>query len=163
MKKITIVFVLLVPFLSQAQVLRWQTFTQSISANDADTTFFSFRPSGSSNTVTPDSLPTNPPDVVEFDPDAAISIRQIAGTVSDSSISYAKPVDFEGRIMQGDSAFITGTTFAAPASPNAFGNGRLYAKTPVFSTKRYNGMVLIHMVFDRSGGVRRWRYGFGTR
>lgn len=162
MKKTVLIIVLFLSTILFAQVVRWQTFQQSTSANDADTTWFAFRPSGG-QTINPDSLAINPPDKVEFDGEPAITFRQISGTVSDSSISYAKPLDFAGRIIQGDSSFITGATFVAPSSPNSFGNGRVFGKTPVFNTKRYNGVIIITKIFDLSGGVRRNEYGFGTR
>lgn len=162
MRKISFIILFLLPLGINGQVVRWQTFQQSISANDADTTWFAFRPSGG-QTINADSLAINPPDKVEFDGEPAITFRQVSGTVSDSSISYAKPVDFAGRIIQNDSSFITGATFAAPSSPNSFGNGRVFGKTPVFNTKRYNGIIVITKVFDLSGGIRRIENGFGTR
>lgn len=162
MVKRTAIIILLMVVSASAQVVRWQTFQQSISVNDADTTWFAFRPSGES-TINPDSLAINPPDRVEFDGEPAITFRRVSGNSADSVISYAKPIDFAGRIITGDSSFVLGATFAAPSSPNTFGDGKLYGKTPIFNTKRYNGIIIITKIFDLSGGVRRIENGFGTR
>jgi hypothetical protein len=162
MRKLIAIIILLSPMILSAQVVRWETFQQSISANDADTTWYAFRPSGGQK-VNPDSLAINPPDKVEFDGEPAITFRLVSGTSADSVISYAKQIDFAGRIITGDSSFVLGATFAAPSSPNTFGDGRLYGKTPIFNTKRYNGFIVITKLFDLSGGVRKFEWGFGTR
>jgi len=164
MKKI-LILILLLAFSTSAQSLRWQKFDQGIAVNDADTTWFAFRAGFFSKEVSPDSVAIVPPENTVIDAAPFATFQQIAGTAADSSITYAKPVvSFNGaaNIVQNDSVFVVGATYAAPSSPNTFGNGRLYGKALDFNTKRYNGVILITKVFDRVGGTRRFRYGFGT-
>lgn len=164
MRKIILLLFVIMPTLCLAQQVRWEVFSQSIDSTDVDTTWFAFRPKGFlSNAVDPDSVAINPPDEVECDESPMVTIRQTAGTAADSLIAYAKPLDFAGRIITGDSIFVLGSTFAAPATPNTFGDGRLYGKTLAFNTKRYNGFIIIISVFDLIPGSKKFEFGFGTR
>jgi hypothetical protein len=149
--------------LTQAQSVRWQTKSESIAVNNADSVFFAFRPIGVfAAVVSPDSVAINPPDQVAYAGDGIITIRRISGNNSDSTIAYAKALDQNGRIVQQDSVFLFGTTFAAPATPNTFGDGRLYGAS-IGNLKKYiNGVVIICRVFDLVGGTRRYEFGQGS-
>jgi len=162
----TIIFLFVATSLS-AQSLRWQTFQQSIDSAGVDTSWFALRSGIFRFDVDPDSVAIVPPENVEIDETPVATFRQVSGTAADSSITYAKPVvsyDGVAYIVQNDSVFVTGTSFAAPASANTFGDGRLYAKTLAFATKRLNGVIFITKIFDIAGGSpRKFEYGLGTK
>lgn len=161
-KKIGVVFFVLwaVPLLAQNTV-RWQFKSESIAVNDADTVYFAYRGAGVSFGVDPDSVAINPPDQVYNDDAAVISIRKISGSAADSVIAYAKGLDASGRIVQNDSVMVFGSSYAAPSSGNAFGNGGVHMASLSGLLGKYNGVAIICKVFDRVGGARRFEFGHG--
>lgn len=166
MKKITMFIFMLLAVSASAQSMRWQTFQQSIDSAGVDTSWFSLRTGIFGRDVDPDSNAIVPSENSVIDETPVATFRQVAGTAADSSITYAKPVVSIGGvayIVQNDSVFVLGSTFAAPASANTFGDGKLYAKTLSFATKRFNGVIFITKIFDTSTGAKRFEFGFGTK
>jgi hypothetical protein len=164
MRKI-LFFILLIASTASAQSIRWQTFEQSIDSADVDTAWFAFRAGLFSRDISPDSMAIVPPENTVIDETPYATFQQIAGTAADSSITYAKPVvsvDGVAYIIANDSVFVCGSTFAAPSTPNTFGNGDLYGKTLTFNTKRFNGVIFITKVFDKVTGSKKFRWGLGT-
>lgn len=135
---------------------KWQYKNESVSANDADTVYFAFRPV-TGRYVQPDSASINPPDYVIYESERTLTVRKISGTTADSVIAYVKPLDRDGRLIQNDSLFVLGSSFAAPVMPNYYGDGRVYAKSlGGISVKKCNGVAVIIKVFDKTGGARRF-------
>lgn len=155
---------LFTPLLLQAQNVRWETVQKSTTVNNADTVYFAFRGAGifSSSVAEGDTLALNPPDQVVYGGEATVTVRKVSGTAADSLIAYAKAVDFAGRIIQADSAFIFGASYAAPGTPNSYGDGRVYGATISSLRKYVNGFVIIYKMFDLTGGTRRWEWGIAT-
>lgn len=145
-----------------SQPVRWQYKSESIAVNNADTVFFAFRAAGTfSGDVSPDSMAINPPDQVYNDDASVASIRKISGNAADSVIAYAKGLDATGRIVGNDSIPVFGASFAAPATPNVFGNGNVHYASLAGLIAKYNGVAIICKVFDLAGGTRRFEFGHG--
>lgn len=165
MKKV-FVLALLMALPAMAQSVRWQTFEQSIDSTATDSTWFSLRTGIFGRDVEPDSAAILPSANAVIDETPVATFRQISGTAADSSITYAKPIvviDGVAYVVQNDSVFVFGASLAAPASPNTFGDGNLYAKTLSFATKRFQGVLFITAVFDTETGVRKFEWGLGTK
>lgn len=148
-----------------SQSIRWQYVSKSISdttGNDTALIYFAFRSVGLSFNVAPDTVAIDPPDVVYNDDASVISIRKTNGTASDSIIVYAKGLDAAGRIVRNDSVFVFGTSYAAPGTPNTFGDGGVYVASLAGLVAKHNGVVLYCKVFDRgTGTMRRFEFGHG--
>lgn len=166
MKKLKLFITLLglwLSFPAQAQTVEWQYISKTIAAGDVDSLYFPFRSKSFFDSTEPDSVAINPPDEVYNDDASVISIRRTShdSTASDSTVAYAKGLDAAGRIVQNDSVFVFGTSFAAPATPNSFGDGRVYMASLAGLLGKYNGIVLIVKVFDLTGIARRYEFGHG--
>lgn len=166
MKKLTFFALLLGLWLSssaEAQTVEWQYISKTISAGGTAMIYFPFRSKSFFDSPEPDSVAINPPDEVYNDDASVISIRRTShdSTASDSTVAYAKGLDAAGRIVQNDSVFVFGTSFAAPASPNKFGNGGVHMASLAGLLGKYNGVVLIVKVFDLTGIARRYEFGHG--
>lgn len=146
-----------------AQTVEWQYIRKTIAAGDVDSLYFPFRSKSFFENPEPDSIAINPPDEVYNDDASVISIRRIShdSTASDSTIGYVKGLDAAGRIVQNDSVFVFGTSFAAPGTPNKFGNGGVHMASLAGLLGKYNGVVLIVKVFDLTGIARRYEFGHG--
>lgn len=152
---------LLVAVPALAQTARWQYKSKSIAVNDADTVYFAFRSTSFFDALMADTAAINPPNEVYNDDLSVLSIRRTSGNAADSVIVYAKGLDETGRIVRNDSVFVFGAAYAAPASPNIWGNGGLHTASLAGLMAKYHGVMIVCKVFDLAGGTRRFEFGHG--
>lgn len=163
MKKLLLLLVCSAPLCAQAQTtVNWATVQKVTALGDADTVYFSFRGSGIFAQATQGhTAALNPPDQVAYNGAATITVRRVGGEVIDSLIAYGKGVDFSGRVLQRDSTFLFGTSYAAPSSPNSFGDGRLYGKDIQGLNRFINGLMIVYKVFDIADTTTSLEWGLG--
>ena len=148
---------------SEAQPVRWQSIQKTIFTGDADTVYFAFRPVGVfSSAVDPDTSAIDPPDQVYYDGDGLVTLRFIGGDETDSTISYAKAFDHNGRIFQDDSLMLFGAAFEAPGTGNLFGDGNLRGTSIADLPKFINGILIITQIFDAVGDSSIYEFGLGS-
>lgn len=164
MKKIVLMLLLLCSA-SVAQTVRWSpAVDQEMDSTASGAVYFSFRGVGIfGSALSGDTSVVDPPDEVYYDGTLTIAVQQMVdSTSSDSMVAKVKGIDAAGTVIQMDSAFVFGSSMAAPGAPNVYGDGRLHVKTITSLPKHINGVVIEYIMHDTDAAVRRWRWKIGT-